>query len=1146
MTRQREIFVALMENQEMQQDLLNEQMVSGGLAMDRYNDYLQSVEASQEKMNAAWEEFVSILIESGTIKFFYDLGTGIIEFVSSLSRLQIGFGEVKGTMNLLIPILMMVASQFIAVNRSMLFGGIGSYISSMTAAGQATATAGAAAQTASASFNLVALAIAAVVAVLYTYNEQVIKTNQQGINTNKELWQQIQKESKTSEQAVRKYREEIERTNKILKDSGAVGIFIDKQGLMRNGLEETSKVLIETSKDYEDYVNNIAKLYEASGYTENEAMTNAILDMSEAEYKAYKNAQYLAEEGKRVESTLWTMKKTTKETAKEVFSLADELLKLSDLAKKPIEILAKVKKEGFQAEDIGSLKELPGFDYNKALKMEGNQIELNTQMLRDYALAQIDAEIANAESSGQNTEALKAYRQELINNMSVTKDFTDNFNEMMAHSVEAFDDPVLKEGFKNQAKDLYELNQLYENGLLTENEYFASVNENLANMDFQETFKGNQEAAQIFYAGLAQNSMAAFAQITTDFNNGEINANEYSYKLQELANVFLQLGDMSVNFASFLGMDSAAATAFGESINSSLGIIRNAQAGLQSMQAMNEQIGVSLQNLAQNNMQWGTAEYNQRMQQIASLAAASGQVFTDTEGKALKSEADIYKYLTGSTSNFKNFAQQATNVLGGYLTQIRTGIGQMLVQIGGAIKTMKFNITITPKLGGMVDFAANILGSMMGNAIQLPAISLEVGGAEGVGAAIESFGQGLINAPPIQLDMGSLFETGSLGSSGGLGGGSGGIGGLGQSIDNLKGSIDDMTGAMKKQQESLGTLLDMVIAKIKQEKEEQKEALKDQLKRFKENIEMRKKKLRLMKDEMEFEEKMKEQQEEKSNLQNKILELSLDDSEEAQARRRQLEEELAKKKEEIAKTQKERNWELQSQALDDEYKKFEKMIDAKIKKIDEFLSQAGTITQQAIDEINKGGEALYQELLEWNRKYGSGIDSTVKGAWEAAYAVLNKYRNELGQIDYETAFNKLNELMQRIQETQQAMNNLDTGGSGGMGGTGSGTGSGGGSAGGTSTFSGSGSLSDVPSLSSSNSPMLNSLYGGLKSFSNNPSMTSNAGVSFDKVMEINVAGNLDKSVVPSLDKLADKVIAKINDTMGLRGFHRLTNQYSAS
>ena len=80
--------------------------------------------------------------------------------------------------------------------------------------------------------------------------------------------------------------------------------------------------------------------------------------------------------------------------------------------------------------------------------------------------------------------------------------------------------------------------------------------------------------------------------------------------------------------------------------------------------------------------------------------------------------------------------------------------------------------------------------------------------------------------------------------------------------------------------------------------------------------------------------------------------------------------------------------ERQKEKLDEEYALLEEQNNAKIEKIDEFLDNEGAVRDQAMADIMTRSETVYQELMEWNAKYGDGINKTVTDAWKAATCLL--------------------------------------------------------------------------------------------------------------------------------------------------------------
>ena len=85
-TRQRENFIVLMDNYGDAIKYTEEAMNSSGTAMEKYDAYLKSIEASQAKLKATFEDFSQTLVDKGIIKGFYDLASGGLQLLTLLTQ----------------------------------------------------------------------------------------------------------------------------------------------------------------------------------------------------------------------------------------------------------------------------------------------------------------------------------------------------------------------------------------------------------------------------------------------------------------------------------------------------------------------------------------------------------------------------------------------------------------------------------------------------------------------------------------------------------------------------------------------------------------------------------------------------------------------------------------------------------------------------------------------------------------------------------------------------------------------------------------------------------------------------------------------------------------------------------------------------
>lgn len=197
-------------------------------------------------------------------------------------------------------------------------------------------------------------------------------------------------------------------------------------------------------------------------------------------------------------------------------------------------------------------------------------------------------------------------------------------------------------------------------------------------------------------------------------------------------------------------------------------------------------------------------------------------------------------------------------------------------------------------------------------------------------------------------------------------------------------------------------LLQMTIKMLKKKKELEKEALKEQLDGYKKVIDAQKDLLDLQDDEYNHKREVEDQNKNISSLEAQIAELQFDTSAEGTKKRLELEEELAEAKRDLEDYQHDYSIDQQKDALDREERRFEKYINGQIDEIDRYLDKTGEITAEAIRLINERSEALFNDLIQYNRAYGDSLDQTVINAWNGAIGKVNEYKEACDRA-YESA-----------------------------------------------------------------------------------------------------------------------------------------------
>lgn len=239
-------------------------------------------------------------------------------------------------------------------------------------------------------------------------------------------------------------------------------------------------------------------------------------------------------------------------------------------------------------------------------------------------------------------------------------------------------------------------------------------------------------------------------------------------------------------------------------------------------------------------------------------------------------------------------------------------------------------------------------------------------------------------------------------------------------------------------------------AKLQKEMQDaQKKALDDELKAYKKKIDAQQEILRLKEQEHDYERELKDKQSGVINIQSELDKLQFDDSAEAMKRKLELQDELAKQQADLDEFQHDRSIELQEDALNKEYSRFEEIqnnkldiidkqteaydrqlqkkladLDAEMQRIQDYVSLESNIRAEAIKMMDEKNSVYYQQLLEWNRKYGDGIDQTVTQNWSNAYKALGQFNG--GQINTLSTLNQLTVKMNDFgEQTNTSANNAD-------------------------------------------------------------------------------------------------------------------------
>lgn len=206
-----------------------------------------------------------------------------------------------------------------------------------------------------------------------------------------------------------------------------------------------------------------------------------------------------------------------------------------------------------------------------------------------------------------------------------------------------------------------------------------------------------------------------------------------------------------------------------------------------------------------------------------------------------------------------------------------------------------------------------------------------------------------------------------------------------ETVENAKDAVDE--------------LVEYRIDMLKQEIEDEKDALDKKLDYLKEFYDKQKEMLQDKYDEEKYLEEQAEKRKSVSDIQAELAMLESDDSAWAQKRKLELQEELNDAQKDLTDFEDEHALDMALDALDASYEAQEQQIKAEMDALDERLNDPEALFNQALSDIKNNTGNLYQMMLEYNRKHGTGNDEDVTDIYENAYKVLLEYKNLYGE-DY--------------------------------------------------------------------------------------------------------------------------------------------------
>lgn len=251
-----------------------------------------------------------------------------------------------------------------------------------------------------------------------------------------------------------------------------------------------------------------------------------------------------------------------------------------------------------------------------------------------------------------------------------------------------------------------------------------------------------------------------------------------------------------------------------------------------------------------------------------------------------------------------------------------------------------------------------------------------------------------------------------------------------QQEENVKKVADNLINVYK---DALKKQMDLLVAtknkEIKLEDERHKRVmdnLDDELKKYEEIIQAKLRSLEDQWSEEDFNKELAKMQSEAQATQNRINELSLDDSVEARVQREELERQLQEKLLEIENFKTKRSRDLRKQALQDQLDNFKKEIDAKKKAEDEQYNATKARLEKEREDIQWHYNELLNNEREFERLRTDIINGHVDEIQNKLTAFITEFKkvNEQAAYDIGESYQELLNIIDRVNSATGAMSSI--------------------------------------------------------------------------------------------------------------------------
>lgn len=241
-------------------------------------------------------------------------------------------------------------------------------------------------------------------------------------------------------------------------------------------------------------------------------------------------------------------------------------------------------------------------------------------------------------------------------------------------------------------------------------------------------------------------------------------------------------------------------------------------------------------------------------------------------------------------------------------------------------------------------------------------------------------------------------------------------------LEDKKKALEDTKDGYENAIDSVKSLIDWTEKYIKQSKEDNIKSLEDKKKSVDDLIESQKELLQAQKDEYDWNKEISDKQNSvaKNALAASIA--SLDDSSAGKKTYKEAIDTLSESRSDMADSLYEHSVEVQLDALDKMKEQSDEYYDSEIDKINEFLDDEVALYKSACSMIDNDNGTLYSNLLNYCKTYTTTSEAEFNHMWTSAQSAMQQYN--IANLD---TFSLLNDLQGRIYEVDTAIDTVASG-----------------------------------------------------------------------------------------------------------------------